>query len=116
MTYQEAIEKSFQVKWKVGTCSQGEECWCRTIKPIEPIFFEDGGNAEYYVVGTGELRKETAEHFVKLHNQTFGGDNKRIEADVAELAHKTYPFSNGERNAFIAGYNKFHIETFGGDE
>jgi hypothetical protein len=26
--------------------------------------------------------------------------------DAAELAMKLYPFSNSERNAFIAGYNK----------
>jgi hypothetical protein len=74
MKYQEAIEKSFQVKWKVGTCSQGEKCWCRTIKPIEPIFYEDGGDAEYYVVGMGELSKETAEYFVELHNEKLGGN------------------------------------------
>jgi hypothetical protein len=77
MTHQEAIEKSFKVKWQIGTCSQGEECWCRTIKPIEPILYEDGGNAEYYVVGMGELSKETAEYFVKLHNEKFGGNNEQ---------------------------------------
>jgi hypothetical protein len=72
--YQEAIEKSFKVKWQIGTCPQGEECWCRTIKPIEPILYEDGGDAEYYVVGMAEMNKETAEYFVKLHNEkTYGG-------------------------------------------
>jgi predicted secreted Zn-dependent protease len=34
-------------------------------------------------------------------------NNKQQTAvDVAELAKKLYPFSNPERNAFIAGYNK----------
>ena len=75
-TYQEAREKSFRVKWEVGTCSEGEKCWCRTIKPIEPIFYEDGGNAEYYVSCMGELSRETAEYFVKLHNEKFGGNNE----------------------------------------
>ena len=74
MTYQEALKKSFQVKWKIGTCSEGEECFCRTIKPIEPILYEDSTQwvLEYYIVGSGRLHKEIAEHFVKLHNQTFG--------------------------------------------
>ena len=72
MTYQEAIEKSFTVKWKTGTCSQGEKCWCRTVEPLEPILFEDGDTlTEYYVVRSGEMLKETAEHFVKLHNETL---------------------------------------------
>jgi hypothetical protein len=34
-------------------------------------------------------------------------NNKQQTAvDIAELAMKLYPFSNSERNAFIAGYNK----------
>jgi hypothetical protein len=33
-------------------------------------------------------------------------NNKQTEVDIAELAHNAYPFSNSERNAFIAGYNK----------
>ena len=32
--------------------------------------------------------------------------NKQKEVDIAELAVKTYPFGNSERNAFISGYNK----------
>ena len=32
--------------------------------------------------------------------------NKENEVDIAELAVKTYPFGNSERNAFISGYNK----------
>ena len=72
MTYQEAIDKSFTVKWKVGTCSQGEQCWCRTIELAEPILFDDGNTlSEYYIVRSGEMLKETAEYFVKLHNETF---------------------------------------------
>lgn len=70
MTYQEAIEKSLSVKWEIGLCSQGKDCWCRTIKPVDPILFQDGEDLqEYYVVRSGEMNKETAEHFVKLHNE-----------------------------------------------
>lgn len=72
MTYQDAIEKSFTVKWNIGTCSEGERCWCRTIKPVGPILFNDGNTEEeYYVVRSGELNKETVEYLVKLHNETF---------------------------------------------
>ena len=77
MTYQEAIDKSFTTKWKIGNCSQGEQCWCRTIKPVEPILFEDGDTEEeYYVLKGGEVHKETAEHIVKLHNETFNTKEK----------------------------------------
>jgi hypothetical protein len=78
MTYQEALKKSFQVKWKIGTCSEGEECFCRTIKPIEPILYEDSTQRilECHIVGSGRLQKEIAEHFVKLHNQKFGGNDE----------------------------------------
>ena len=72
MTYQEAKEKAFTVKWEIGTCSQGEECWCRTINPVEPILYKDGDiENEYYIIGSGELNKETAEYLVKLHNQNI---------------------------------------------
>lgn len=45
MTYQEAIEKGFRVEWKLGTCEQGERCWCRTIEPTEPIMYKDGDDS-----------------------------------------------------------------------
>ena len=73
MNYQEAIDKSLTVKWKVDTCSQGEQCWCRVIRGEEPILYKelDDSDEEYYVVGSGQLNKETAEYFVSLHNKTF---------------------------------------------
>jgi hypothetical protein len=71
MTLQEAIEKSFTVKWQVGICSDGEQCWCRTIEPEEPILYKDEGFVEsYYVVRSGRMSKKTAEYFVKIHNKT----------------------------------------------
>lgn len=69
MTYQEAINKSLTVKWEISTCGQGEQCWCRAIKPVEPIVFEDGDSTqEFYVVGPGELQSEIANHLVIVHN------------------------------------------------
>ena len=79
MTYEEAIQKSFTIKWKVETCHQGESCWCRTINTITPIFFkhkEKWDEEEYYVVGSGELNKEMAKYFVKLHNKQILNQNK----------------------------------------
>ena len=74
MTYQEAINKSLTLKWKVGTCSQGEECWCRTITCDPPLMYEEVGDEEFYVVGSGQIMKEVAEHIVNIHNKTYGGN------------------------------------------
>ena len=74
MTYQEAIQKSLTVKWKVGTCDEGERCWCRTIVCEQPIMFkesEEDDEDEYWVVAPGDLNKETVEHIVKLHNESI---------------------------------------------
>jgi hypothetical protein len=77
MTYEEAQEISLQVKWKTDTCSQGEECWCRAIVPVEPISYrEDEMDTlqDYTVVRPGELNQELAEHFVRLHNNYIDDD------------------------------------------
>jgi hypothetical protein len=74
MTYQEAINESLTLKWKVGTCSQGEECWCRTITCDPPLMYEEVGDEEFYVVGSGQIMKEVAEHIVNIHNKTYGGN------------------------------------------
>jgi hypothetical protein len=79
MNYQEAIEKSLTIKWKVDTCSQGEQCWCRVVRCEDPILFkesDDSDSEEYYVVRSGELNKETVEHIVKIHNEMFNTKNK----------------------------------------
>ena len=76
MEYKEAEQKAFTIKWEVGTCNKGERCWCRTIKPIEPIFFDDRDSQEYWIVGSGELHKEIAEYFVQLHNEKINNQNK----------------------------------------
>jgi hypothetical protein len=79
MTYEEAQEISLQVKWKTSTCSQGEECWCRAIVPVIPISYrEDEMDTlqDYTVVRPGELNKELAEHFVRLHNNYIDNDDE----------------------------------------
>jgi hypothetical protein len=75
MTYQEAINKSLTLKWKVGTCSQGKECWCRTITCDPPLMYgEVALEEEFYVVGSGQIMKEVVEHIVNIHNKTQGGN------------------------------------------
>ena len=72
LNYQQAIEESLKRRWKIGTCSQGEECWCRTIKCEDPLMFsesDDSEEEEYHVVRSGELNRETVEHLVRIHNQ-----------------------------------------------
>jgi hypothetical protein len=71
MTFEEAEQLSRTVKWKADVCSSGEICWCRTIEPVEPILFFDefGDKVPFYVVRAGDMHKDLAEYFVKLHNQ-----------------------------------------------
>jgi hypothetical protein len=72
MDYKEAIEKSLTVKWKIGFCKAGEECWCREILPAEEILYLDGDfEYPYTIVHSGEMNKKHAEHFVKLHNKSL---------------------------------------------
>ena len=78
MTYEEAQEISLQVKWKTSTCGEGEQCWCRTIVPIEPILYSEyemiDTGQEYTIVRPGELNKDLAEHLVRLHNNHIDDD------------------------------------------
>lgn len=74
MTYEEAEEKALNMKWVMGTCSQGEECWCRVIKPIEPVKYNPSRHGktdwleEYWVISPGELNKEVAQRIISDHN------------------------------------------------
>jgi len=72
MTYEEAEAKALSVKWKIGTCGEGEKCWCRTIVPVEPILYSEyqmiDTESEYMIVGSGEIHKEVAERIVEDHN------------------------------------------------
>lgn len=72
ISYSDAHATSLTRKWVIGTCSQGEDCWCRTIKPDPPIHFLDGDTTEeYYVVGMGSLDKRIVEYIVELHNKNL---------------------------------------------
>lgn len=69
MTYEEGIKKALTVPWKVKVCRSGEACWCRSIFPAEDIISED--DEEVIIALSGSLRKEYAEHIVKLHNDSL---------------------------------------------
>jgi len=75
MNYEDAIEESLKRKWVVGTCSQGESCWCRIIKCDPPLMYVEfdsyDDEEEYWVVRSGELNKTTVEHIVKIHNESL---------------------------------------------
>lgn len=77
LTHEQAAEKSFQVPWKLDLCKQGETCWCRIVKPVEPILYMDGEDQEeYWLVPSGQLDKRLAEYLVKLHNEKLKSEEK----------------------------------------
>lgn len=76
MNYEQAVEFSLTVPWKLMECFGGEECWCRLIVPLEPIrytyTFSDGTTKEdvlEQITDAAVLDKITAEHIVKIHNE-----------------------------------------------
>lgn len=69
LTYDEAFDLSFKVKWRTGLCNSGKECWCRTIETQTNIKYD--GNNNFYIVGDGSLPKELANYIVKLHNRSL---------------------------------------------
>jgi len=72
LTYSEAMALALQKPWKLTLCEEGdkgEKCWCRMVEPEERIEDKDGN--EIYIVGSGRIPKEFAEHFVKLHNESL---------------------------------------------
>ena len=74
MTYEEAEQKALSMKWKIGVCSQGEECWCRVIKPVEPVMIYRGKQLEndwleeYWIISPGNTNKEVVERIIEDHN------------------------------------------------
>jgi hypothetical protein len=54
------------VRWKTVICNAGEKCWCRCVVPEHPVVYDNG--MEAFIVGSGELCKELAEHVTALHN------------------------------------------------
>jgi len=69
MTQQEAVNESFNRKWKLGTCGQGETCWCRTITCDPPLHIETDEEEEYFVSPAGYMDVRLAEYIVELHNE-----------------------------------------------
>lgn len=68
MTYEEALAMALVVPWKVYSCG-AEGCWCGLIGPQVPLVDDDDN--EVWVVTAGSMRKEYAEHIVKLHNESL---------------------------------------------
>lgn len=58
--------ENFNKRWKVIPCHTGEVCWCRCIVTED---YQDGDSDDKYIVGDAAMDKETAEYFVKLHNE-----------------------------------------------
>ena len=74
MNYDEVLEQSLKVQWKVGVCPSGKKCWCRVIVPKKPLLYkdyEDSEPDEYWISRPGELDKMTVEHLVTIHNNAL---------------------------------------------
>jgi len=88
MTFEQARELSFLVKWKVIECFSGPDCWCRIIVPVEPIYYSHPENPEnkheYSIVDAGSLDQETAEYMVKRHNK-YLEQNRNISDSMQSI-------------------------------
>ena len=74
-TYEEAYKYTLTKKWKIKTCQQGKNCWCRSITTAEQIRYLDPETEELeylYIVRSGCLDAHVARYFVKLHNEKIG--------------------------------------------
>ena len=60
-------------KWKTEECGTAD-CWCRLIVPVDPDDKDD------FVIPSGSVSREIAEHIVKLHNDDL--EKRRIDADT----------------------------------
>ena len=58
------MKSLLEVEWRTEPCNQ-PDCWCAIITTNEVD--EDG--EERYVVASGAIPKEYAEHIVKIHNE-----------------------------------------------
>jgi hypothetical protein len=96
MTYDEATEKALNIKWVIDTCSQGEECWCRIIKPVETIMSTNSGydgsdyEEEYWVTRPGEIKKEVAERIVSDHNMVVMWDEMVGGYDLVKDSYEVF--------------------------
>jgi len=88
VSHEEVVKKSFETKWMLGTCKDGESCWCSSIRCDPPLMHKDPDSSEqqeYFPVKEGYMDKKTAEYFVRLHNnavdfsKTFDKMRKHFE-------------------------------------
>lgn len=100
MNYEQAKELSFLVPWKTMECFSGPDCWCRIIVPVEPILYSHPENPdnkhEYVIVDAGSLDQETAEHIVRLHNETYERVKQSCKEMMKELIDSIIPFTENE--------------------
>lgn len=59
-------------KWKTEECGT-TDCWCRMIVPVNPDDKDD------FIIPSGSINKEIAEHIVSLHNANL---KAQIDADT----------------------------------
>ena len=86
MKYSEAKQELYNRPWKTSTCGQGESCWCRIIKTVEPIEYqvnksevdEDTFELISEVIPMGIIGSDFAEHVVNLHNEFLEKKSEKI--------------------------------------
>lgn len=93
MNYDQAIEYSLTVPWKVQECFRGPGCWCRRIVPVDVISYNDEyenfgktlvstETEEYEVIPDASIDQKTAEYIVRLHNEHLDRTLKSLKEDI----------------------------------
>lgn len=91
MNYEEALQYSLTVPWKVDLCNSGESCWCRIVLPTETIKYthrlpDVGLEREKeleWIIPDGSVDAATAQYIVDLHNRSvniYRSQKKRLQA------------------------------------
>ena len=61
-------KSNFKKKWKIATCTDGADCWCRLIVTEDYKKAEDD-NMNDCITYAGKITKRLAQYIVKLHNE-----------------------------------------------
>jgi hypothetical protein len=88
-TFEQALQKSLTVPWEIDFCKEGEECWCRIIRPTEKIeYFRDSEKLSILdcVVDYGSIDKETAGYIVDIHNKFLKKESINFNSEVIKLS------------------------------
>lgn len=91
MNYEEALQYSLTIPWKLDFCNTGESCWCRIILPTEEIKYthrSNDGTVEReetieWIIPDGAVDSVTAQYIVDLHNRSvelYRSQKKRLKA------------------------------------